>query len=81
MLRICFLFAGRKIEVPVGFISGKQDWGNFQQPGALESYEDDACVKKGCFRGSTLIDKAGHWVQQEQPEEVIDAIKAFLKTL
>lgn len=76
-----FLFAGRRIEVPVAFISGKQDWGNFQQPGALESYEDDTCVKEGCFRGSTLIDGAGHWAQQEQPEKVIDAISAFLKTL
>jgi pimeloyl-ACP methyl ester carboxylesterase len=76
-----FLFAGRRIEVPVAFISGKQDWGNFQQPGALESYEDDTCVKSGCFRGSTLIDNAGHWVQQEQSGRVIDAITKFLKTL
>jgi pimeloyl-ACP methyl ester carboxylesterase len=28
-----------------------------------------------------LIDKAGHWVQQEQPEEVIEAIGKFLETL
>jgi len=76
-----FLFAGRRIEVPVAFISGKQDWGNFQQPGALESYEDETCVKSGCFRGSTLIDQAGHWVQQEHSEKVIGAIKAFLETL
>lgn len=76
-----FLFAGRKMEVPVAFISGKQDWGNYQQPGAFQSYEDDTVVKEGCFRGTTLIDGAGHWVQQEQPEEVINAIKAFLGTL
>jgi pimeloyl-ACP methyl ester carboxylesterase len=76
-----FLFAGRRIEVPVAFISGKQDWGNFQQPGALESYKDDSCVKKGCFRGSALIDQAGHWVQQEQPEKVVLAINAFLRSL
>lgn len=76
-----FLFAGRKMEVPVAFISGKQDWGNYQQPGAFQSYEDDTVVKKGCFRGTTLIDGAGHWVQQEQPEEVIGAIKSFLGTL
>jgi pimeloyl-ACP methyl ester carboxylesterase len=76
-----FLFAGRRIEVPVAFISGKQDWGNYQQPGALESYKDDSCVEKGCFRGSALIDQAGHWVQQEQPEKVVLAISAFLRSL
>lgn len=76
-----FLFSGRKIEVPVAFISGKQDWGNYQQPGALESYEDEGSVKKGCYRGAKLIDRAGHWVQQEQPEEVIEAIGKFLETL
>jgi pimeloyl-ACP methyl ester carboxylesterase len=76
-----FLFAGRRIEVPVAFISGKQDWGNFQQPGALESYKDEACVKRGCFRGSALIDQAGHWVQQEQPEKVVLAVNAFLRSL
>jgi pimeloyl-ACP methyl ester carboxylesterase len=76
-----FLFSGKKIEVPVAFISGKQDWGNYQQPGALESYEDDGSVRSGCYRGATLIDKAGHWVQQEQPEEVIEAIGKFLETL
>jgi len=76
-----FLFSGRKIEVPVAFVSGRQDWGNYQQPGALESYEDDGSVRSGCYRGATLIDGAGHWVQQEQSEEVISAIVKFLKTL
>jgi len=76
-----FLFSGRRIEVPVAFISGKQDWGNYQQPGAFEAYEDGTCVKPGCFRGAKLIDHAGHWVQQEQPEAVTKEVLAFLKTL
>jgi pimeloyl-ACP methyl ester carboxylesterase len=76
-----FLFSGKRIEVPVAFVSGKQDWGNYQQPGALESYEDEGSVRSGCYRGATLIDKAGHWVQQEQPEEVVEAIGKFLETL
>ncbi|QIW94721.1 hypothetical protein AMS68_000239 [Peltaster fructicola] len=75
------LFAGRRIEVPCAFITGKQDWGNYQQPGAFESYENEHSVRKGCFRGSTFIDHAGHWVQQEQPEAVIAALEKFLKTL
>ena len=79
--RDMFLFAGRRIEVPVTFISGKQDWGNYQQPGAFESYEDETCVKSGCYRGAKFIDGAGHWVAQEQPEAVIREVLGFLKTL
>ena len=33
------LFAGRTLDVPSSFISGKQDWGNYQNPGALERLE------------------------------------------
>ncbi len=76
-----FLFAGKRIEVPVAFISGKQDWGNYQQPGAFEAYEDESCVKSGCFRGAKLIDGAGHWVQQEQPEAVVKEVLTFLRSL
>ncbi|KAI0425009.1 Alpha/Beta hydrolase protein [Xylaria sp. FL1042] len=79
--RDMLLYAGREIEVPCAFISGKQDWGNFQQPGAMESYKDVETVKAGCFRGVTLVDGAGHWVQQEQPEAVIEAILSFFETL
>jgi pimeloyl-ACP methyl ester carboxylesterase len=79
--RDLLLYAGRRIEVPCTFISGKQDWGNFQQPGAMEGYDDPKTVMPGCFRGSTLVDGAGHWVQQEQPEAVIQAILDFFKTL
>ncbi|KAI0805167.1 Alpha/Beta hydrolase protein [Xylaria sp. FL0064] len=79
--RDMLLYAGRKIEVPCAFISGKQDWGNFQQPGAIEGYEDEKTVKAGCFRGVTLVDGAGHWVQQEQPEAVVQAILSFFETL
>ncbi|KAK3712244.1 hypothetical protein LTR37_009106 [Vermiconidia calcicola] len=60
---------------------GKQDWGNYQQPGAFEAYEDESCVKPGCFKGAKLIDHAGHWVQQEQPEAVIKEVLGFLEGL
>lgn len=75
------LYAGARIMVPCGFISGKQDWGNYQQPGAFEGYEDEKCVAKGCFKGTSLIDHAGHWVQQEQAEKVTEEVLKFLGKL
>ncbi|KAI1433547.1 Alpha/Beta hydrolase protein [Xylaria sp. CBS 124048] len=79
--RDMLLYAGRRIEVPCAFVGGKKDWGHFQQPGALESYEDPKVVKPGCFRGVTMIDGAGHWMQQEQPEAVCQALLGFFGTL
>ncbi|EME45093.1 hypothetical protein DOTSEDRAFT_70967 [Dothistroma septosporum NZE10] len=76
-----FLYSGRRIDVPCMFISGKQDWGNYQQPGAFQAYEDGKCVKAGCFKGARLIDHAGHWVQQEQPEATTKEVLQFLRGL
>lgn len=76
-----FLMAGKRIEVPVAFVSGKCDWGNFQQPGALEGYADARVVGEGCWRGATLVEGAGHWVMQERPQEVIEAVGRFLEGL
>jgi pimeloyl-ACP methyl ester carboxylesterase len=68
------LFAGRKIECPAAFISGAQDWGNYQEPGALERLPE-TCVR---FKGVRIIEGAGHWPQQEQPEAVVREILGFL---
>ena len=69
------LFAGRTIEVPALFIAGAQDWGVYQAPGALEAMQTKACAD---FRGCHLIEGAGHWVQQEQPQAVAEHLLAFL---
>ncbi|KAK0250745.1 hypothetical protein LTS09_014129 [Friedmanniomyces endolithicus] len=73
------LFAGRRIEVPCCFVSGRVDWGNYQQPRALEGYEDRAVVGEGCFRGVRMVEGAGHWVQQEQAGRVVEEVKEFLE--
>lgn len=70
------LFSGRSIDVPACFISGKQDWGVHQRPGAIETMQTTACSD---MRGLHLIDGAGHWVQQEQPDEVSRLLLAFLQ--
>jgi pimeloyl-ACP methyl ester carboxylesterase len=68
-------FSGRTIDVPACFIAGKSDWGVYQVPGALDSMETTACTQ---WRGTHLVDGAGHWVQQEQPEEVSRLLLQFI---
>ena len=70
------LFSGRAIEVPATFIAGAADWGVRQTPGALEAMESKACVR---YLGTHLIEGAGHWVQQEQPEETARLLLDFLR--
>ena len=70
------IFAGRTIDVPSTFISGKRDWGVYQNPGALERLEKTVTTK---YQGTHLVEGAGHWVQQEQPEAVSRLLLEFLK--
>ncbi len=71
-------WSGRTIDVPSCFISGKQDWGTYQRPGVYEAMQSKACTNMiGCH----LVDGAGHWVQQEQPEQVSRLLLQFVKQL
>ena len=69
------IFSGRSIDVPSFFISGKQDWGIYQRAGAMEAMQSSACSN---MLGCHLIDGAGHWVQQERPDEVNRLLLQFL---
>lgn len=69
------LFAGRTIDVPSCFIAGASDWGTHQRAGQFEAMQTTACTR---FRGVHLVDGAGHWVQQEQPERVVALLRDFL---
>jgi pimeloyl-ACP methyl ester carboxylesterase len=73
--RLLQVFAGRTIDVPACFISGKSDWGNYQWSGDLDRMANAACTQ---FRGTHFVDGAGHWVQQERPEEVVRLLREFL---
>jgi len=68
------LFGGRRLEQPTCFIAGHSDWGVYQIPGALESMAGQVCTD---YRGTTLIEGAGHWVQQEQAAAVVERLLAF----
>ncbi len=72
------LYSGRTIDIPSCFIAGSSDWGIRQNPGGLEKMQESACTD---MRGCHLIDGAGHWVQQEQPQAVGEFLLEFLSGL
>ena len=70
------IWSGKTIDVPSCFISGKQDWGTYQHPGVFEAMQQSVCTR---LIGCHLVDGAGHWVQQEQPEQVSQLLLQFVK--
>ena len=70
------MFSGRQIEVPSLFIAGRKDWGIYQVPGSIERMRDSACTR---MRSCILVEGAGHWVQQEQPQRVSELLIEFLE--
>jgi pimeloyl-ACP methyl ester carboxylesterase len=71
------IFAGRTIDVPVLFVAGRLDWGTYQRPGEYERMQSVACSR---FNGVHLVPDAGHWIQQEKPEELGRLLLEFLRS-
>ena len=64
--------AGAKVQVPSLFIGGRLDPVLLMSPpSGMDGWLED-------HRGTVLVDGAGHWVQQEKPAEVNDALLRFL---
>ena len=70
------MVSGLTIDVPSSFIAGKSDWGTYQRPGNFEQMQQNACTR---MMGCHLVDGAGHWVQQEQPEQVSKLLVEVLR--
>ena len=70
------IFSGRSIDVPSLFIAGASDWGPCQKPGDLEKMQEAGCTR---MLGCHMVEGAGHWVQQEQPEATSRLIVDFLR--
>jgi pimeloyl-ACP methyl ester carboxylesterase len=70
------ILSGRKIDVPALFVAGTAEWVPYMVPGSLEKLQA-ACTQ---LRGIHFVKGAGHWVQQEQPEEVSRLILQILRT-
>ena len=69
-------FSDRTIDVPSCYIAGKSDWGTYQTPGVAERMQSIVCTQ---MLGFHLVEGAGHWVQQEQPEQVSELLIGFLQ--
>jgi pimeloyl-ACP methyl ester carboxylesterase len=63
--------------MPTGFLTGSLDMVRTMLPDAAELM----AAEFGDFRGETVIEGAGHWVQQENPEETNAALLAFLASV
>jgi pimeloyl-ACP methyl ester carboxylesterase len=64
--------AGRRIEQPALFITGSRDpVRRFMPAEAMDGWVTN-------LREAIVIEGAGHWIQQERPEEVNEALLAFL---
>jgi len=67
------------IQQPATFIGGELDMvRNFVE--GIDSY-DFAAMACDDYRGTTIVDGAGHWVQQEAPEAVNAALETFFTSL
>ena len=70
--------ARQAIRVPATFIAGKSDWGVYQKPGDFERMQGGTLAR---MQSCSLVEGAGHWVQQEKPEETSRLLLSFLKKL
>jgi pimeloyl-ACP methyl ester carboxylesterase len=59
--------------MPTAFITGSLDPVNFMTPGSLDRMKEALPD----FRGATVVEGAGHWVQQERPDETNAALLQF----
>lgn len=66
---------GGRVTMPAAFLGGKAD------PVLLMSPPDGMTAWCDEFRGITLVEGAGHWVQQERPSETNEALLDFLSGL
>jgi len=72
-------YAGAKIPQPAFFTAGERDpVRNFV--GGMDLYANAGAALED-FRGSVIIPKVGHWVQQEAPEAVNVALEGFVRGL
>jgi pimeloyl-ACP methyl ester carboxylesterase len=66
-----------RLTMPVYFIGGTLDVVTSMDPTGVERMQ----ATLPDFRGATIIEGAGHWMQQEAPQAFNEALLGFLRTL
>jgi len=72
------IFHGKQhITIPAMFLSGTRDWGVYQFPGAVDVMRAEVFLDMMKDEDFVLVEGAGHWVQQEKPEVVVQNLLRF----
>jgi pimeloyl-ACP methyl ester carboxylesterase len=69
-------FSGRTIDVPSQVIAGKEDWGANRTVGGPMNIGKTGYTQ---FKGVHMVEGAGHWAHEEQPEQVSELLTGFLR--
>jgi pimeloyl-ACP methyl ester carboxylesterase len=68
-------YAGRRIEQPALFLTGSRDpVQRFMPASVMDGWVTD-------LRRTVVLEGAGHWVQQERPDEVNESLIGFLRAV
>jgi pimeloyl-ACP methyl ester carboxylesterase len=69
-------FSGRTIDVPSQAIAAREDWGANRTVGGPMNIGKTGFTQ---FRGVHMVEGAGHWAHEEQPEQVSELLTGFLR--
>jgi pimeloyl-ACP methyl ester carboxylesterase len=69
-------YSSRTIDVPAQVIAGRQDWGANRTVGGPMNIGKTGYTQ---FKGVHMVDRAGHWAHEEQPEQVSELLIRFLR--
>jgi len=69
-------YSGRTIDVPAQVIAAKEDWGANRTIGGPMNIGKTGYTQ---FKGVHMVEGAGHWAHEEQPEQVSQLLIAFLR--
>src|ERR1700746_999637 len=69
-------FSSRTVDVPAQAVVGRQDWGANRTVGGPMNIGKRGYTQ---FKGVHMVDRAGHWAHEEQPEQVSELLTRFLR--
>jgi len=69
-------YSGRTIDVPTHVIAAREDWGSNRRVGGPMNIGKTGYTQ---FKGVHMVERAGHWAHEEQPQQVSQLLVAFLR--